>query len=107
MISICARTATTTTPGHIPMGTDTRAKRCMKRSSKLLRRWVHPIAVACVGLSMVCLGVSAIQGQTLGQQVESQPMGSTGGTQSTGTGAVGNPYGQSVGQSTNGNVQQT
>lgn len=56
----------------------------MKRSSKLLRRLDRHSAVACVWLGLACLGASALEGQTVGQQVAPQPMGSYGGTQSNG-----------------------
>jgi polysaccharide biosynthesis/export protein len=46
----------------------------------------------------------AIQGQTMGQEVAPQPMGSS--TQSTGTSGASNPYGQTGNQSVNGNPQQ-
>src|ERR1700761_9335906 len=80
------------------MGTGTRAKRCMKRSSRLRER--RRIALSCVWLAVVCLGVSAMHGQTLGQQVAPQPLGSNGSQQSTGM----NGAGQSSGQP--GNAQQ-
>jgi polysaccharide export outer membrane protein len=72
----------------------------------LLRPWLSHVAVACIWLGMAWFGTSAVQGQTLGQEVAPQPMGSNGGTQSTGTSGAGNPYGQSGGQSTNSDAQQ-
>jgi polysaccharide export outer membrane protein len=83
------------------MGTGTRAKRCMKRSSRLRER---RIALSCVWLAVACLGVSTMRGQTLGQQVAPQPLGSTGSQQSTGMNGAGNINGQSTGQP--GNAQQ-
>jgi polysaccharide export outer membrane protein len=77
----------------------------MKRSSKLLRPYLSHATVAFIWLVMACFGRLAIQGQTLGQQVDPQPMGSNNGSQS-GTSGLGNPYGQAGGQSTNGNPQQ-
>jgi polysaccharide biosynthesis/export protein len=71
----------------------------MKRSSKLLRTCLSYVAVASIWLGMACFGTPPIQGQTMGQEVAPQPMGSNGGTQSTGTSGAG-------GQSTNGNAQQ-
>jgi polysaccharide biosynthesis/export protein len=71
----------------------------------LLRPCLSHAAVACIWLGMACFGRLAMEGQTLGQQVDPQPLGSNNGSQS-GTSGVGNPYGQSGGQSTNGNPQQ-
>jgi polysaccharide export outer membrane protein len=47
-----------------------------------------------------------MHGQTLGQQVSPQPMGSYGGAQSTGVNGAGSINGQSSGQPSNGNTQQ-
>ncbi|HEX4581237.1 MAG TPA: polysaccharide biosynthesis/export family protein [Acidobacteriaceae bacterium] len=80
----------------------------MKKSSKSLRR-----AWRCATLAGMCLGMAgsfgtiALCGQTLGQQVAPQPMGSYGSGQSTGANGAGNIYGQpgygqsNGGQSTN------
>ncbi len=57
------------------------------------------VAVTCIGLGLACFGTSSIQGQTMGQEVAPQPMGSSGGTQSIGVSGAG-------GQSANGNAQQ-
>jgi polysaccharide biosynthesis/export protein len=65
----------------------------------LLRRLDRHSAVACVWLGLACLGASGVQGQTVGQQVAPQPMGSYGGTQSNGTNGAGSVFGQSTGQS--------
>ena len=56
--------------------------------------------VACIWLGLACFGVPTMQGQTLGQQVDPQAMGSSG--SQSGASGTGNPYGQSGGQSTNG-----
>jgi polysaccharide biosynthesis/export protein len=66
----------------------------------LLRPCLSYVAVACIGLGMTCFGTLSIHGQTMGQEVAPQPMGSSGGTQSTGTSGAG-------GQSTSGNAQQS
>lgn len=63
------------------------------------------LAAACIWLGMTCFGAPSIQGQTMGQEVAPQPMGSNSGMQSPGTSGAGNPYGQSGSQSTNGNAQ--
>jgi polysaccharide biosynthesis/export protein len=47
-----------------------------------------------------------MHGQTLGQQVAPQPLGSSGGAQSPGTNGAGSIYGQSTGQPGDGNTQQ-
>jgi polysaccharide biosynthesis/export protein len=70
----------------------------------LLRPCFSHLAVACIWLGMACWGAPSIQGQTMGQEVAPQPMGSN--TQSTGASGASNPYGQSGSQSTNGNPQQ-
>jgi polysaccharide biosynthesis/export protein len=70
----------------------------------LLRPCLSRLAVACIWLGMAGWGMPAIQGQTMGQEVAPQPMGSS--TQSTGTSGVSNPYGQTGNQSVNGNPQQ-
>jgi polysaccharide export outer membrane protein len=74
----------------------------------LLRRFDRHSAVACVWLGLACLGASGgltclgtpgAQGQTVGQQVAPQPMGSYSGTQSNGTNGAGGVFGQSNAQS--------
>jgi polysaccharide biosynthesis/export protein len=72
----------------------------------LLPPCLSRVAMACAWVGMTCFCIPAIQGQTLGQEVAPQPLGSS--TQSTGIGGAGNPYGygQSGGQTTNGNTQQ-
>jgi polysaccharide biosynthesis/export protein len=70
----------------------------------LLRPCLSRLAVACIWLGMAGWGMPAIQGQTMGQEVAPQPMGSS--TQSTGTSGASNPYGQTGNQSVNGNPQQ-
>ena len=70
----------------------------MKRSSNSLRQSSRCAALALLCLAhglALCLGITAVQGQTLGQQVAPQPMGSSGGAQSTGASEAGGIYGQS------------
>ncbi len=86
------------------MDTGTRAKRCMKRSSRLAGKSGRRIALSCVWLGLAC--APAMQAQTLGQQVSPQPMGSYGAPQSTGAIGGGDVNGQAAGQSTGGSVQQ-
>lgn len=76
----------------------------MKRSSKLLRPCLSHLAAACIWLGMACWGTTAMQGQTMGQEVAPQPLGSN--AQSPGSSGASNPYGQYGSQSTNGNSQQ-
>ena len=64
------------------------------------------IALSCVWFVLACMGFPAMHGQTLGQQVAPQPLGSSGGAQSTGTNGAGSIYGQSTGQPGDGNAQQ-
>jgi polysaccharide biosynthesis/export protein len=82
----------------------------MKRSSNSLRQNSRCAALAflCLAYGLaLCLSTTAAQGQTLGQQVSPQPMGSYG-AQSTEGNATGSIYGQSGGQSSgNGNSQQS
>ena len=66
----------------------------------MLRPCLSYVAVACIGLGTTCFGTLSIHGQTMGQEVAPQPMGSSGGAQSTGTSGAG-------GQSTSGNAQQS
>jgi polysaccharide biosynthesis/export protein len=82
----------------------------MKRSSNSLRQSSGCAALVSLCLAYglaLCLSTTAAQGQTLGQQVSPQPMGSYG-AQSTEGNATGSIYGQSGGQSGgNGNSQQS
>ena len=78
----------------------------MKRSSNSLRQDSRCAALASLCLAYglaLCLSTTAAHGQTLGQQVSPQPMGSYG-AQSTEGNATGSIYGQSGG---NGNSQQS
>ncbi len=78
----------------------------MKRSSNSLRQSSRCAALAslCLGYGLaLCLSTTAVQGQTLGQQVSPQPMGSYGAPSTEGN-ATGSLYGQSGG---NGNGQQS
>jgi polysaccharide biosynthesis/export protein len=84
----------------------------MKRSSNPLRQNSRCAVLASLCLAYglaLCLCTTAAQGQTLGQQVSPQPMGSYG-AQSTEGNATGGLYGQSVsngiGQQAPGNGQQ-
>jgi polysaccharide biosynthesis/export protein len=68
-----------------------------KRLSNLPRQLFQHAAVV---LGLACLSAPVLQGQTMGQQVSPQPMGSYGSsTQSNGTNGAGGQYGQSTGQS--------
>jgi polysaccharide biosynthesis/export protein len=70
----------------------------MKRSSNSLRQTSRCAALASLCLAYglaLCLSTIVAQGQTLGQQVSPQPMGSYG-AQSTEGNATGGLYGQSV-----------
>jgi polysaccharide biosynthesis/export protein len=64
------------------------------------------IAKTCAWFGLACMGALAMHGQTLGQQVSPQPLGSSSGAQSTGGTGAGSMYGQAAGQSGNGNAQQ-
>ncbi|MGB9418664.1 MAG: polysaccharide biosynthesis/export family protein [Acidobacteriaceae bacterium] len=79
-----------------------------KRLSKLLRQLFRHAAVV---FGLACLSAPLLQGQTMGQQVSPEPMGSYGSTQSNGTNGPGGQstgYGQSNGQSNgNGNGGQS
>lgn len=68
----------------------------MKRSSKSLGRGSRCGALVwlCLGLA-AGLGTTALEAQTLGQQVSPQPLGSYGAGQSTGANGAANGYGQS------------
>jgi polysaccharide biosynthesis/export protein len=84
----------------------------MKRSSNSLRQSFRCAAPASLCLAYglaLWLSTTAVRGQTLGQQVAPQPMGSYGSTQSSGANDAGSIYGQSgYGQSSgNGNSQQS
>ena len=84
----------------------------MKRSSNSLRESFRCAAPASLCLAYglaLWLSTTAVRGQTLGQQVAPQPMGSYGSTQSSGANDAGSIYGQSgYGQSSgNGNSQQS
>ena len=87
----------------------------MKRSSNSLPQNSRCAALASLCLTYgvaLCLSTTAAQGQTLGQQVAPQPMGSYG-AQSSGANDAGSIYGQPGGQSGygqssgNGNNQQS
>jgi polysaccharide export outer membrane protein len=84
----------------------------MKRSSNSLRQSFRRAALAPLCLAYgaaLWLSTTAGQGQTLGQQVSPQPMGSYGSAQSSGANDASGIYGQSgYGQSGgNGNSQQS
>ena len=84
----------------------------MKRSSNSLRQSFRCAAPASLCLAYglaLWLSTTAVRGQTLGQQVAPQPMGSYGSTQSSGANDAGSINGQSgYGQSSgNGNSQQS
>ena len=83
----------------------------MKRSNNSLHQSSRCAALAfqCLAYGLaLCLCTTAFQGQTLGQQVAPQPMGSYSGAQSSGANDAGSIYGQLGGQSGgNGNSQQS
>jgi polysaccharide export outer membrane protein len=55
------------------------------------------VALAWTGLALACLAAPVLQGQTMGQQVSPEPVGSYGSNQSNGTNGAGGLYGQSSG----------